>query len=147
TLVAADLAPVEQRVAAFAEALGDSETRFQQALERRFESLEGLPDLVRSIGEAETQGAARLALLHDELRALGRDVAEIKAEPRIVPSATAPLVPPDTAPPPEAASDTGLPAEIAHWVTQLADADEGTRFEAVHALVTSGDERVYPHVL
>ncbi|MBK8977969.1 MAG: HEAT repeat domain-containing protein [Planctomycetes bacterium] len=112
-----------------------------------------LEELRRTLGEiaaGQVQGQARAALLQDELRAITRDLAELRAMPRVMVAEPSPR--PDVsapAPPvvPEAGGDEALPPQLLHQVGRLGDADAGARFEAVDELLRSGDARVLAHVL
>ncbi len=104
-----------------------------------------LRDQIQRVGDAQVQHAARLALLQDDLRALGRDLAELKAAPSasvrspvddggrgsaLDPRGETPMAP------------DALPPALQHQVDRLGDADESVRFEAVQELLASHDGRV-----
>ena len=110
-----------------------------EGLDGRVESMtRGLSD-VRSAQVRHMSGVERLS---DELRLLGQEVAGLAAMPRPEPRDSDGF---EEDPLPVAAAEAagaGLPAEIAHHVSKLSDADPGTRFEAVDKLIQSRNPAV-----
>ncbi|MGE0143234.1 MAG: HEAT repeat domain-containing protein [Planctomycetota bacterium] len=99
--------------------------------------------------ESQVQHAARLALIADDLRALGRDVAELRAAPvrGPLPSDVGdPAVMGDPDPRPQPAAE-GFPPAIQHHLDRLSDADESVRFEAVQELLLAREPKVLPALL
>lgn len=148
TAARGDLASVS---AAIADLRGVVETG-DETLRVRVESGESrvveLRDALRAAHESSLQQAARLAMLHDEVRSLGRDIAELRAAPRVaVPARPDPMA--DPTPPAATEPDpaTTLPATLMHYVARLSDRDDGTRFEAVDELLESKDPRVFVHLV
>jgi hypothetical protein len=145
-----ELAPFSGDLSELRKLIGDGEARSMAAQAALKSGLSQFEGLLKSVHESHLQQAARLALLHDDVRALSRDMAELKAVPR--PVATAPSAEgreDEVLPMPSAAvsGDRGLPPAIAHNVARLADADDGTRFEAVDELLATKDARVFEYIV
>ena len=144
---AGQLTPLESELRGLGEqlrasaAMGDE--RFAAASRANVEAKEQM----QRLADAQVQQAARLALLQDDLRALGHDVAELRAQPMKVADTPrddgmeASRTPPADAPP------AGFTPAIQHHLDRLGDADESVRFEAVQELLAAGDPRVLPRIV
>lgn len=95
-----------------------------------------------AIEKARPDHGPVLAELQRQLQQQAVSLAEILARPRPA-EASAPS---RVDPAPEIPAD-GLPADVAHQVSRLADRDEGVRFEAVDDLLKRREPKVLPHLL
>lgn len=146
TASAADLGPLREAVADAREMLRADVGELGQNLSARGGRIEALQDTATRLQESLVQQSARLALLQDELAAIARDLAELRARPLAAPIEVAPRGAGPT-PGGGAPGEAALPPEIAHYVTQLSDPDDGTRFEAVDKLLQVEDDRIYPFLV
>lgn len=115
-------------------------------LEAANASLRTLQTAVQRMEAAKTDYGPSFDDIRRQLRELSGSMSELMAKPR---SSVEPAngVQPMSAPKAPEADSSGLPAALAHQVRRLADADEGTRFEAVDELLRSKDARVLPNLL
>lgn len=142
----ADLVPLQDAVGDARELIRSDVRELQGLLVAAAAREAELKDSLKELEAALVQQTARFTLLQDELGAVARDVSDLLARPAAAPvEARRTDVPTPPSGEPEAAG--GLPAELAHHVMRLSDADDGTRFEAVDQLLMSKDERIYPHLL
>ncbi len=143
-----DLEPLAERLADVEKAVAESDQRVGAATEGTGGRLDALKASLEAIHDEQVKMSARFALLQDEVRSLGGEIADLRATPRAAPQQPVPGTP-DAVPdePPKPAVDDGLPPEIAHNVARLGDADDGARFDAVEKLLATKDERVYPLIL
>ena len=116
-------------------------------LEAANASLRTLQTAVQRMEAAKTDYGPSFDDLRRQLQELSAAMSDLLAKPRSsFESATGGGEGMD-APKASVAEATGLPAALAHQVRRLADADEGTRFEAVDELLRSKDARVLPNLL
>lgn len=144
---AGQFAPLETDLRAVGEQLTASATRVDDRFGAVDRAAADLKDQLQRLAEAQLQHAARLALVQDDVRALGRDIAELRAQP-----GRGAAEPVDDAMGGGAAErkpdpTAEFPPAVQHHLDRLADADESVRFEAVQELLAAGDPRVLPRLV
>ncbi len=154
TLVRSDLTAFGRDMTGRLDASSSGLEDLSKALDRHGARFDGLEKGLGEVQAGQVQQQARAALVQDELRNLAGELAEIRAMPRAAPVRSAPGDVDPGSPivgggdPIEPIADpNALPGPLAHQVRRLADADAGTRFEAVEELLSSGDPRVLDPVL
>lgn len=152
------LASIESRVAASAEKsdfgsvtekLGDLQQKIGGVAEKAEVASANIETLGKLLGKAQESwaesqkvGDENLRRLEGSVRAIGDDLAALKAQPRSAPAlADSKPAAADAATPP-APDASGLPRELQHQVESLTDSDAGVRFQAVAALVESKNPAV-----
>lgn len=138
---------IETTVRAVGDRLGGEVAGLQVSVESAERARTAIAGQMREFGESQVQHAARLALLQDDVRALGRDFAELRAAPvsrtpdQMIDDGRGSALDPVVRAEPEA---MGFPPELQHHIDRLGDADESVRFEAVQELLASGVVGVLP---
>lgn len=148
TLSEGALDPVQDRVKRVAAELTGVEERIVGSVSRNATRLRDIGTQIHALDSGQRDHVARIAELHGEMRRLTERVDDliVAAARRPEPASTVPeevSADPETVPP----APDALPPQLASFVAQLKDPDDGARFEAVDELLQSGDKRVFPHVL
>lgn len=146
-----DLGRVIERVGtveAASQQIRDDQTRQSDADAQRWRNLELS---LAAIKNADVDYRPMFDELRLQLQRQAVAIAELRAAPNPPPRDPGGAAPGQIAPgaiePSPGAAVPGLPAELAHQVRRLKDADPAERFEAVYALLQSKDPRVLEHVL
>ncbi len=144
------LTPITEELKSVGDRLAQNAAQLDQRFAAADRSAIDMREQVQRVADAEVQHAARLALLQDDVRALGRDLSELRASPSTaVPTR---VVDDGMAPGPEPIAPNPVPAEsfapaVQHHLDRLTDADESVRFEAVQELLATGDPLVLSRIL
>ncbi len=146
----ADLDRIEGALTAMQAAGEQDSARVRElgaGLEAANASLRALQTAVQRLEAAKPDYGPAFDDVRRQLQEMSASMSDLLAKPRAAVSPATGGGEAMDAPKAPEADGTGLPAALAHQVRRLADADEGTRFEAVDELLRSKDVRVLPGLL
>ena len=146
--IRAGIPQLQQQLAALQESLQVMAAGTGRAAQAHDEAVAALRTEVEALARKQVDPLPALQRLEAAVQSLAMQLAELRAQPAQAPAVPQPgAVPPPRQQPSQAPAAGGLPPELAHQVTRLADADPAVRFDAVDELVRSKNPLVAPSLL